>query len=153
MNRAIEIALASEHEGNLPIGCVITLDGEIVGQGNSAVLAPQYNPGRHAEVVAIGDVDPTLWPRAREMTCYTTLEPCVMCAGTLLLHGVGRVVFGAHDVLGGAGCILDHLPAYYDEGGVYAWDGPLLPHRCDPLYQRADEAFEDLPVGRSQWSE
>ncbi len=153
MKRAIEIALASESEGNLPIGSIITLDDEIIAEGNSAVLEPVYNPGRHAEIMAIRDVDTELWPRAAEMTCYTTLEPCVMCAGTLLLHGVGRVVFGAHDTLGGAGCTLKHLPAYYDDGGVYDWVGPLMPEVCAPLYERADAAFEDLPVGRNQWSE
>lgn len=152
MNRAVEIALASEREGNLPIGAVITLDGEAIAEGNSAILEPRYNPGRHAEIVALEGVDDTLWPRAGEMTCYTTLEPCVMCAGTLLLHGVGRVVFGAHDKLGGAGPTLDHLPPYYDDGGVYAWEGPLMPDLCDPLYARADAAFENLPVGRAQWT-
>lgn len=152
MRRAIELALESEGQGNLPIGCVITLDGDVIGQGHSAVLEPDYHPGRHAEILALRDVDDTLWPRASEMTCYTTLEPCVMCAGTLLLHGVGRVVFGANDVEGGASCILDHLPSYYDEGGVYAWEGPLMPDACDPLYERADEAFADLPVGKNQWS-
>ena len=151
MRRAIEVALASEGEGNLPIGSVIVLDGEIVGEGKSSVLKPSYHPGRHAEIMALRQVDDGLWPRAREMTCYTTLEPCVMCAGTLLLHGIGRVVFGAYDKLGGAGCTLEHLPPYYDGGGIYEWDGPLMPEVCDPLYERADAAFEDLPVGRKQW--
>ncbi|MGM0556969.1 MAG: nucleoside deaminase [Myxococcota bacterium] len=153
MRRALEIARASEAEGNLPIGCVITLDGDVIAEGHSAVLEPNYNPGNHAEILAIRHVDEALWPRAGEMTCYTTLEPCVMCAGTLLLHGFGRVVFGAHDVQGGAGETLDHLPPYYDEGGVYAWEGPLMPEQCDPLYRRADRAFADLPVGKNQWSD
>jgi tRNA(adenine34) deaminase len=152
MQRAIDLALSSEQEGNLPVGSVITLDGQIIGEGKSSVLEPEYDPGRHAEIEAIGQVDTSLWPRADEMTCYTTLEPCVMCAGTLLLHGVGRVVFGANDTLGGAGCVLDHLPPYYDEGGVYDWVGPLMPKACDPLYERADEAFAELPVGRDRWS-
>ncbi len=152
MRRAIELALASEAEGNLPVGAVITLDGEVIGEGKSSVLLPEYDPGRHAEIEAISEVDTSLWTRASEMTCYSTLEPCVMCAGTLLLHGVGRVVFGAFDKLGGAGCTLEHLPPYYDEGGVYAWEGPLMPRECDPLYERADEAFAELPVGRAQWA-
>ena len=153
MRRAIELALESEREGNIPVGAVITLDGEIIGEGHSAVLQPEYHPGRHAEVMALRDVDNELWPRAGEMTCYSTLEPCVMCAGTLLLHGIGRVVFGAVDRDGGAGCVLDALPPYYDDGGVYEWEGPLMPRECDPLYERTDEIFESLPVGRSQWTE
>jgi tRNA(adenine34) deaminase len=151
MDRAIMLALDSEREGNLPVGAVITLDNEIISEGHSAVLEPTYHPGRHAEIMALRGVDDSLWPRARQMTCYSTLEPCVMCAGALLLHGVGRVVFGARDTLGGAGCILDHLPAYYDEGGVYEWEGPLMQKACEPLYRRADAAFAKLPVGREQW--
>jgi tRNA(adenine34) deaminase len=153
MQRAIDLALASEREGNLPVGSVITLDGVVIGGGKSSVLIPDYNPGRHAEMEAIRRVDNSLWPRAAEMTCYTTLEPCVMCAGTLLLHGIGRVVFGANDRLGGAGCVLDHLPPYYDDGGIYAWVGPLMPQACDPLYKRTDEAFAKLPVGRDRSKE
>lgn len=152
MEQAIELALSSERAGNIPVGALITLDDSIVARGFSQVLQPDYHPGRHAEILALQNVDNSLWPRAREMTCYTTLEPCVMCAGTLLLHGIGRVVFGAHDVAGGAGCILDHLPSYYDEGGVYRWDGPLMPDVCDELYRRADEAFNELPVGRASWT-
>ena len=152
VERAIELALASEEEGNLPVGAVLTLEGEIIGEGQSSILEPEYDPGRHAEIVAIEEVATELWPRASEMTCYTTLEPCVMCAGTLLLHGVGRVVFGARDERGGAVCILDHLPPYYDEGGVYDWEGPVMPEECRPLYERAHEAFRGLPVGLDQWT-
>lgn len=151
MRQAIALAEESEREGNVPVGAVLVLDGEIVGRGRSRLIVPQYDPGRHAEVEAIRSVDTALWERASEMTCYSTLEPCVMCAGTLLLHGVGRVVFGANDKLGGASSILGHLPAYYDEGGVYDWEGPLMPGQCDELYRRADAIFADLPVGRKRW--
>lgn len=153
MKRAVELAEEAEREGNVPVAALIVLDGEVVGEGKSALLQPHYHPGRHAEVEALRSVDPTLWDRARDMTCYSTLEPCVMCAGTLLLHGVGRVVFGAVDRLGGASCILGHLPPYYDEGGVYDWDGPAMPEVCDPLYERADAIFAELPVGRATWEE
>lgn len=151
MRRAIALATAAEEAGNIPVGAVIVLDAEVVAEGQSTVLRPEYHPGRHAEVEALRRVDTGLWPRAREMTCYSTLEPCVMCAGALLLHGVGRVVFGADDTLGGASSILEHLPAYYDEGGVFDWIGPLMPRECDLLYRRADELFESLPVGRASW--
>jgi tRNA(adenine34) deaminase len=151
MRRAIELAVEGEAQGNVPVGAVIVLDGEIVGEGNSRLIEPTYHPGRHAEIEALRSVPDELWPRAAEMTCYSTLEPCVMCAGTLLLHGVGRVVFGAFDKLGGAGNTLKHLPPYYDEGGVYEWDGPLMPTECDPLYARADAIFAELPVGRASW--
>ncbi|MFB6262979.1 MAG: nucleoside deaminase, partial [Bradymonadaceae bacterium] len=133
MERAVELARRSGAEGNPPVGAVVALDGEIVGEGRARTLEPEYDPGRHAEVGALEEVATELWTRAGGMTCYTTLEPCAMCAGTLLLHEVGRVVFGAHDELGGAGGMLDHLPAYYDESDVYEWVGPAMPQVCDPL--------------------
>ena len=60
----------------------------------------------------------------------------------LLLHGIGRVVFGAYDPLGGGSYILANLPAYYAGGaGVPEWLGPLLPDDCNPLYERAAGRF------------
>ena len=51
--RAIELALAAEEQGNLPIGAVICLDGEIIGEGKNAIWYPTYNQNRHAEVEAL----------------------------------------------------------------------------------------------------
>jgi len=149
LERAVELALAAEKEGNLPIGAVITLDGEVLGEGANRMVSPRYDPGRHAEIEALRAVAADTWHRAWEMTCYSTLEPCVMCTGTLLLHGIGRVVFGASDVGGGGGVILEHLPAFFHGGaGVPEWIGPALPGRCDPLYARARAMFIELPCGK-----
>ncbi len=148
LERAVELALQSERAGNLPVGALLTLDGAIIAEGTSSVLSPLYDPGAHAEKNALAAVDKALWPRAREMTCYSTLEPCVMCMGALLLHGVGRVVFGANDVDGGAGRMLPHLPPYYAGREIFEWVGPLLPEVCDPLYRRVDARFAKLPCGR-----
>ena len=149
--RAIDLALEAEQKGNLPIGTVITIDGEIISEAGNAVLVPHYHPGRHAEMEALRRVPVDLWPRSRHMLCYTTLEPCLMCFGALLLHGVGRIVFGARDEEGGAGCVLSHLPVYYADGtaAVPTWIGPVLPDVCDPLYRRARERFNSLPCGKS----
>ena len=149
LERAIELALAAEREGNLPIGAVITLDGAIVGEGHNRMAAPHYSPGRHAEIEALRSVPEDVWARASEMTCYSTLEPCVMCTGTLLLHGIGRVVFGSIDDGGGGTQILEHLPPFFDGGaGVPEWVGPVIPERCDPLSARARARFAELPGGK-----
>lgn len=148
MERAYALALATESAGNLPIAAVIALDGQVISEGGSEVVRPVYHPGRHAEMGALARVPADLWPRAHAMTCYTTLEPCCMCFGALLLHGVGRVVFGAVDARGGSSCVIPHLPDYYRGGrGVPAWIGPTDPARFDPLYARADAVFSGLPVG------
>jgi tRNA(adenine34) deaminase len=149
--RAVEMALEAERRGNLPIGTVITINGRIISEAGNAILKPRYHPGRHAEKEALARVPPKLWPRSRDMICYTTLEPCLMCFGALLLHGVGQVVFGARDPVGGAGCLLSHLPEYYaDIRLVPVWTGPVLPELCDPLYQRARASFDTLPCGKGR---
>ena len=150
LHRAIELALQTEKLGNLPIGAVVTLDDKIIAEAGNAMLAPCYHPGRHAEMEALQRVPLELWPRSREMTCYSTLEPCMMCMGALLLHGFGRVVFGAEDRVGGAGKVLAHLPNYFAGGkNVPNWIGPLLPEICDVLYLRALQRFDQLACGRS----
>jgi tRNA(adenine34) deaminase len=153
LRRAVGLALEAEAAGNLPIGAVLTLNDEVIAEAGNAILIPLYHPGRHAEIEAMARVPVSLWPRAHEMTCYTTLEPCVMCTGALLLHGIGRVVFGAEDREGGGGQrTLAHLPDYYSNGaGVPRWDGPLLPEICDALYERAKERFNQLPCGKAHF--
>jgi tRNA(adenine34) deaminase len=151
LRRALRLALHAETKGNLPVGAVITLDDHVIAEAGNAVLRPVYYPGGHAEVESFRRVPLHLWNRAGEMTCYTTLEPCVMCMGAILLHGVGRVVFGSSDPEGGAGQVLPHLPAYYARGDapVPEWIGPLLPELCDALYERVKEKFDELPCGKS----
>ena len=145
--RAIQLALDTEIRGNLPVGAVITLDDCIIAEGASSIVTPVYHPARHAEVEALREVPIDLWHRAREMTCYTTLEPCVMCFGALLLHGIGRIVFGAEDKQGGAGSLLSHLPEYYAGGkGVPEWVGPIASEECNDLNKRVIAKFERLPV-------
>jgi tRNA(adenine34) deaminase len=149
LHRAVHLALEAERFGNLPIGCVVTLDGEMIAEAGNAVLMPQYHPGRHAEMEALRLVPAELWPRSREMTCYTTLEPCLMCMGALLLHGFGRIVYGARDKAGGASAMLLNLPEYYKDGALIpTLVGPVLPEICDALYERVNAGFDSLPCGK-----
>ncbi|MDX9720259.1 MAG: nucleoside deaminase [Myxococcota bacterium] len=143
--RAVALALEAEAAGNLPVGALLVLDGERVAEGRNAVLRPHYDPGRHAEIEAIRALAPALWPRAREMTLYTTLEPCMMCMGAVLLHGIGRVVYGAPDLLGGCTHSLAHLPPYYAKARVPEFHGPIDDERCRALYERVARAFAELP--------
>lgn len=102
MRRALALAEKSAREGEVPVGCVVTLDGRIVGCGrnrretNKTALA-------HAELEAISEACRTLggW-RLWQCTLYVTLEPCPMCAGAILNAQIPRVVFGARDEKSGA---------------------------------------------------
>jgi tRNA(adenine34) deaminase len=137
MRRAIEVALLAEREGNPPVGAVITLDGEVVAEGGAANWVPKFDATRHAEIEALRAVPGDLWESSDEMSLYTTLEPCLMCFGSILLHGIGRVVFGASDGYGGASCVQSHLPPYFQERMEETrWLGPILPAECDPLFER-----------------
>lgn len=162
LERAVVLALAAERAGNLPVGAVLARGATVVAEAGNTLLVPRYDPGGHAETTALRRVPEAVWtalgapaatapgaPAATApgaLTCYTTLEPCVMCMGALLLHGVRRVVFGAFDPAGGARFVLPHLPPYYTPGTL-AWIGPALPEACDPLYHRTRARFETLPCG------
>jgi tRNA(adenine34) deaminase len=135
--RAIELALAAEEQGNLPIGAVICLDGEIVGEGKNAIWYPTRNPNRHAEVEALRSVPEHLWDHSRRMTLYTTLEPCLMCLGAILLHGIGRVLYGSADHYGGASLVIGHMPTFFeDQISQIEWFGPAYSAECDRLFER-----------------
>lgn len=137
MRRAIDLALQAEREGNLPVGAVIALDGKLIAEGRSAIRVPRFDATRHAEMEALRSVPAELWKSAHAMSLYTTLEPCLMCLGAILLHGIGRVVFGSADNYGGAGPVLGCLPPYFREQfDQIIWQGPFLPAECDPLHAR-----------------
>jgi len=135
--RAIALARLADESHNLPIGAVITLRGEIIAEGKNAIWSPERSLWRHAEMEALQTIPVCLREVTREMTLLTTLEPCLMCAGAILLHGIGRVLFGSEDPYGGVSSALDTLPPFFmaQISGIQ-WIGPILPELCDPLYER-----------------
>lgn len=135
MDRAIQLAREAEQEGNLPIGAVITLDNEIIAVGRNSVRT--HRPNRHAEIEALENIPAELLNRAEEMTLYTTLEPCLMCLGAILVYRIGHVVFGAKDWHGGAVSVFDHMPhAFKRLYNSANWHGPVLTRECDELSER-----------------
>lgn len=138
LHHAVDLALEAERRGDLPIAAVIVLGEEIVAAAGNRSFTPSPHPGRHAEVLALAGIPEDLVARLPEMTCYCTLEPCLMCFGALVLHRVGRVVFGAADPRGGAVHLVEHLPPYVAaKAKTMSWTGPAWPELCDPLCQRA----------------
>ena len=150
MQRAIELALLAEQEGNLPVGAVVTLGADVVAEGRSALWVPRFDATRHAEMEALRAVPDEVWESAEALCLYTTLEPCLMCFGGILLHGIGRIVFGSSDGYGGASAVMPSLPPYFQERiEATQWLGPIMPSECDPLYERllALEAAKQGPNG------
>lgn len=100
MRLAIAEAKEALKEDELPVGAVVVMDGEVVGSGR------RFSAGNtrldHAEMRALRTALDKHHKHSSKMTVYTTLEPCVMCFGTILNSKIGRVVYALRDPYGGA---------------------------------------------------
>ncbi len=96
MRRAIALAREGERNpGGSPIGCVIVLDGRVIGEGHNMTHG-RHDPTAHGEVVAMRRAGETLqnW-ELRGATLYSTLQPCGMCTMASIWAKIGRIVYGA----------------------------------------------------------
>ena len=102
MDQALELAKEAAAEGEVPVGCVIVRNGEIVGRGRNRREGDK-NALAHAEIESINDACRHLggW-RLWDCTLYVTLEPCPMCAGAIINARLRRVVYGAADAKAGS---------------------------------------------------
>ncbi len=104
MREAILEAKAAARRGEVPVGAVLVnpKSGEIIGRAGNAPIALD-DPTAHAEILCLRDGGyETGNYRLSGLTLYVTLEPCTMCAGAISHARIGRVVYGADDVKGGA---------------------------------------------------
>jgi tRNA(Arg) A34 adenosine deaminase TadA len=106
------LALAEAHKaealGETPVGAVLVIDDEVISSAHNMREAWQ-DPAAHAELLAVREASARLgrW-RLSDATLYVTLEPCLMCAGVLVLARVGRLVYGCRDPKAGAlGSVYD----------------------------------------------
>lgn len=134
MRRALELAARAAEHGDVPVGCVIVRDGEIVGEGRNR-REERGDATAHAELEAIRDACGRLgsW-RLHGCTLYVTMEPCPMCAGGIINARLRAVRYGAKDEKAGAcGSVLNlfeerfnHRPRLYR--------GPLE-RECEEMLQ------------------
>ncbi len=117
---ALDQAHAARDHGDVPIGAVVVVDGQVVATGHNR-REVDSDPTAHAEVLAIRAAATARgsW-RLDDATLYVTLEPCHMCAGAIVLARIPRVVFGATDPKAGATGSVDQV-----------LDHPRLNHRVD----------------------
>ncbi|WP_370519536.1 tRNA adenosine(34) deaminase TadA [Listeria sp. PSOL-1] len=110
MRLALEEAKKASSIGEVPIGAVVVLNGEIIGRGYNLRETTQ-NAITHAEILAIQDACQNLntW-RLSGADLYVTLEPCPMCSGAILLSRIHKVYYGAKDPKSGtAGTLMNLL--------------------------------------------
>jgi creatinine deaminase len=105
LETAIEEARTGLAEGGIPIGSALVVDGEVLGRGHNRRVQ-RGSPVLHAEMDALenaGRLAPAVYLQA---TMYTTLSPCDMCSGAILLYGIPRVVIGENRTFLGAEGLL-----------------------------------------------
>jgi cytosine/creatinine deaminase len=105
LEEAIAQARAGAAEGGIPIGSVLVVDGRVVGRGRNRRMQ-RGSAVLHAEMDALEDAGRLPAAAYRRATMYTTLSPCDMCSGAVLLYGIPKVVVGENTTFVGA---EDHL--------------------------------------------
>ena len=108
MKEALTLAKEAAQAGEVPVGCVIVRDGEIIGRGRNRREEKQA-VSSHAEMEAMAQANAALdsW-RLEDCELYVTLEPCPMCAGAIINARIPRVFYGARDeAMGAAGGVLN----------------------------------------------
>ena len=108
MRQAMELARCGGAQGEVPVGAVVVLDGEVIGEGYNAPIS-RHDPTAHAEIQAMRAAAERIGNyRLIGTSLYVTLEPCAMCAGAMLHARIARVVYGAADPKTGAcGSVID----------------------------------------------
>lgn len=102
MQLALEEARAAGQRGEVPVGCVILCNGDVIARAGNRTLADK-DPSAHAELLAIRQAATALGSeRLTDCDLYVTLEPCTMCAAAMSFARLRRLYFGAADPKGGA---------------------------------------------------
>ncbi len=118
MEIALDQADAAGARGEVPIGCVIVRDGEVIARAGNRTISDR-DPTGHAELLAIRAAASVLASeRLADCDLYVTLEPCTMCAAAMSFARIRRLYFGAADPKGGA-----------VENGVRFFSSPTCHHR------------------------
>lgn len=133
MLRAIQLAKQAAQLNEVPVGAVIVLDNQVIGEGgNRSIL--QKDPTAHAEILALRRAAQKIGNyRLLNSTLYVTLEPCLMCAGAMVHSRIKRLVHGAKDDKAGAIISRERLldKAYLNHRVDYA--SGLLSEQCSQL--------------------
>ena len=130
MRLALEQAMGAALAGEVPVGAVVVIDGEIVASGHNRSISDN-DPCGHAEIVALRKTAEIVGNhRLTQATLYVTLEPCVMCVGAIAQARVSRVVFGAYDKKAGALGSVEDLSDSRALNHSFEVNGGLLAEEC-----------------------
>ena len=136
MKEALKEAKKSYQKEEIPVGAVIVKDGKIIARGHN-IKETKTDPTKHAEIIAIQKASKKLqtW-RLSGCTMYVTLEPCSMCAGSLIQARIDKVVIGTMDEKTGAcGSVLNLLSDYKFNHTVQVETG-IMQEECKTILQQ-----------------
>ncbi len=135
MRAALAEAEKAAGEGEIPVGAVVVVNGEIIATGRNCSVATS-DPSAHAEIVALRAAGSGLGNyRLPDATLYVTLEPCVMCTGAIVQARLKRIVFGAYDKKAGALGSVEDLSDSRALNHRFEVNGGLLAGECSELLQ------------------
>ncbi len=137
MKKALDQARKALDAGEFPVGCVLVHQNRILATGaRKGSMGNFPNEIDHAEMIALKCVaGMDINTDKKEMVLFTTMEPCLMCLGALILNGIGEVVYAYEDVMGGGtGCNLAGLTPLYRNQKI-----SIVPHI---LRQQSLELFK-----------
>lgn len=115
MQEALKEAAKGRDEGNWAIGCVVVYNGEIIVRGHNKVHTAK-NRTLHAEMDAIQQLQEHYFDyNGKDLTIYTTFEPCIMCFGAIVMSGIRTIVAGVDFDGSGALHYFDHIPPFFQQ--------------------------------------
>jgi tRNA(adenine34) deaminase len=128
MREALAEAVVARDAGDYPIGAVLVCDGRVVSRGRNAVMSAR-SQFEHAEIRALRSCDrELLYTRHDDCVIYTTVEPCVMCLGAVVMLDIRHLVFGMADPLRGGTDMHNNVPYVRAETPMYL--GGVLEAEC-----------------------
>ena len=122
MQTALALAEQARQQGEVPVGAVVVLDGQVIGEGFNQPISAT-DPTAHAEIVALRDAARRIGNyRLTGAEVYVTIEPCQMCVGAMIHARIARVIYGTPEPRAGA-----------IESAMRAHEHPALNHRMEAL--------------------
>lgn len=139
MDQALGQARQAFDRGEFPVGCVIVQDGQVISSGSRVGTGAGqtfFSEVDHAEIRALknlenfdGHFDPA------KCILFSTMEPCLMCFGAIIISGIKTIVYAYEDAMGGGtGCDLSSLPSLYRESAVEVIGGVGREKSLDLFY-------------------
>jgi tRNA(adenine34) deaminase len=146
MREALALAEEAGLAGEMPIGALVVIDGEVISRGRARHQSRRSQLA-HAELEALELGRELLWEGYERAILVSTLQPCPMCLGAAVMADVPHVVFAAHDALVSTGQTVETNP--YVQRHITTWLGGVLEAESLALIARFDQRM--LAYVRGDW--